>query len=85
MLEFLSGLLIGIGDLLGTLLPDSNIQEYITTAPEVVRTGMRWLNWAFPVAQCLVFLSAELALVVSYVAVRWVMGKAITVTEKLVG
>lgn len=85
MLDFLSSLLIGLGELLGTLLPQSDVAEYLTTAPEVVRSGVRWLNWCFPVGQCLAFLAAELLLLVTYVAVKWVMTKSISVSEKLVG
>lgn len=85
MLEFLSALLIGLGNILNTILPNSDIQTYLVDIPQTIQTGVRWLNWVFPVAQCLVFLAAELALLVSYVAVKWVMSKAITTTEKLVG
>lgn len=85
MLEFLSGLLMGLGNLLNSILPNSDIQTYLVDIPQTIQTGVRWLNWVFPVANCLVFLAAELALLVAYVAVKWVMGKAITTTEKLVG
>lgn len=84
MLEFLSNLLIGIGNLLNLLLPDS-LASQILTGPTVLKDGIEWLNWVFPVMQCLVLLSTELGLVVTYVAVRMVMSKAITVGEKLVG
>lgn len=84
MLEFLSTLLMGLGNLLNSILPNSDIQTYLVDIPQTIQTGVRWLNWAFPVAQCLVFLAAELALLVAYVSVKWVMSKAITTTEKLV-
>lgn len=85
MLDFLSGLLIGLGNLLNSVLPNSDIQTYLVDVPSTLQTGVRWLNWVFPVSSCLVFLTAELALLVAYVGIRWVMGKAITVTDKMVG
>lgn len=84
MLSFLSGLLSGILNLLGTLLPDSPFKD-MAEVPESINTGIGWLNWFFPVGDCMLMMGLALTACVAYVAVRFVMGKALTVTGKLVG
>lgn len=83
MLSFLSGLVLGILNLLNSLLPDSPLKD-LETVPEAIHTGVGWLNWFLPVTSCAAFLTAVLGVLVVYVGVRFIMSKALTVSKGLV-
>lgn len=84
MLSFLGELLQGILGFLGSFLPDSPVQDWIDSV-EMLQQGLAWLNWIFPVGDCLAFFVLFLGLLVVWAAVRFAVGKATGIADKLVG
>lgn len=83
MLDFLNGLLRGIVGLLNSFLPNSPFSSFITGS-ETLSRGLGYLNWLFPVGDCLVIFGAVLAALVVWICVRLGMGKFSDIAEKLV-
>lgn len=74
MLEDLSSLLDKFGSFLMSVLPLSPFQGFIQNFS--MPLGLRWLNWFFPVHECLTVLSAWLVAYGVYliysIIMRWV-------------
>lgn len=84
MLSFLAGLVNGFLQVLTTFLPDSPFQGWIQSSDAVV-TGLGWLNWFFPLGDCIVIFGAYLALLLGFVGLRLALGKSFDLVGKLVG
>lgn len=83
MLAFLGDLLTGILGFLNQFLPDSPFQTLIDDTSALV-TGLGWLNWFVPVGTMLGIFAAWLGLMVAFVAVKMVIGKAFSVVGDLI-
>lgn len=74
MLEDLGNLLNSFGQLLMSVLPVSPFTNFIATYR--MPQGIAWLNWFFPVHQCLTVFAAWLAAYAIYllysIIMRWV-------------
>lgn len=81
MIAFLSGLLHTIFGFLTSFLPDSPFQD-MYEATEAMSMGLGWLNWAFPVNECLGVFLAWLALMVIVVGARIIYLKAYNAVNK---
>lgn len=75
MIAFITGLLHTIFGFFSSLLPDSPFQDMFTMT-EAMSTGLGWLNWLFPVNECLGLFLAWLALMVVVVGARIIFLKA---------
>lgn len=84
MLAFLSGLVSGILNVLNTFLPNSPVQGWVQSS-NAVATGLGWLNWFFPLSDCILIFTAYLAVLVTFVIVRMALGKSFDLVGKLVG
>lgn len=84
MLGFLASLVSGILNVLNSFLPDSPLQGWIESSDAVV-TGLGWLNWFFPLSECLTIFAAYCALLLVVVGVRLALGKSFDLVGKLVG
>lgn len=84
MIAFISGLLHTIFGFFAGLLPDSPFQDMFEFT-EQLSMGLGWLNWLFPVNECLVMFLAWLALMVAVLAARVIFVKAYNGVGKALG
>ena len=75
MLNFLVGLLKGLASFLNSVLPDSPFSDFVTSV-DALQLGLGWLNWFFPVGDCLLLFAAWLALLLVWAAVDFALSKA---------
>lgn len=78
MLEFVVGLFQGIVNLLKSVLPVSPFHDL--TISSDVGNALGWLNWVFPIADCLAIMTAWLAALLLFTVVRFVVSKIRLVT-----
>lgn len=83
MITFLAGLLKGILGWLAGVLPDSPIAGWITGL-DSLQLGLSWLNWFFPLGDCLVLFALYLGLLLVWAGVRMALGKGMDIAGKLI-
>lgn len=83
MLDFLLGLVNGIVGFLNGVLPNSPLSGFVTGV-DTLRMGLGWLNWFFPVGDCLILFGAWVALLLAYTAVQFFLSKGLSIMEKVV-
>lgn len=78
MLEFVVGLFQGIVNLLKSVLPVSPFHDL--TISSDVGNALGWLNWVFPIADCLAIMTAWLSALLLFTVVRFAVSKIRLVT-----
>lgn len=73
MLEFVVGLFQGIINALKSVLPISPFHDL--TIAQDVGTALGWLNWVFPISDCLAIMTAWLAAILLFTIARFVLSK----------
>lgn len=84
MLKFIDTLLAGVCSFLATVLPDSPFASLMQPI-EAVGLGLSWLNWFFPVGDCLTMMLVWLGLLIIWAAADFTFGNILNVVKKLVG
>lgn len=79
MLELVVGLFQGIINLLKSVLPVSPFRDL--TISQDVGNALGWLNWVFPISDCLAIMTAWLAALLLFTIARFVIGKIKLVTS----
>lgn len=67
MVSFINTLLTGICSFLASVLPDSPFSTFLQPL-QAVGKGLAWLNWFFPVGDCLTIFAAWLVLLLLWAA-----------------
>lgn len=75
MLDFLVSLLTGLAGFLNSVLPNSPFTGFVQ-AGQSLQLGLGWLNWFFPVGDCLLLFGAYLALLLVWASVDFALSKA---------
>lgn len=83
MLAFLNTIVHGILGFLNSFLPNSPFAD-ILQGSDSLALGLGWLNWFFPVGDCLVIFGLFLGALVVWICVRLGLGKFTDISEKLV-
>lgn len=83
MLAFLNTLIGGFFNILNNVLPNSPFQGVVESS-ETLALGLAWLNWVFPVGDCLAIFAGVLVALVVWICVRLGLGKFSDISEKLV-
>lgn len=73
LLEFICSLFESIIGILTSVLPQSPFRDINISAD--VGNALGWLNWVFPVRDCLAIMSAWLVAVLAFVVARFVISK----------
>lgn len=79
MLEFIVGLFQGIVNTLKSILPVSPFADL--TISEDVGNALGWLNWVFPISDCLAIMTAWLAALLLFTIARFAISKLKLVTS----
>lgn len=79
MLEFVVSIFQGVINALMNILPVSPFRDL--TISEDVGNAMGWLNWVFPISDCLVIMTAWLGAILLFTIARFVIGKLKLVTS----
>lgn len=83
MLDFLLGLVNGLVAFLNGVLPNSPLSGFVTGV-DTLRMGLGWLNWFFPVGDCLVLFGAWIGLLLVFTAVQFLLGKGLSIIGKVI-
>lgn len=87
MLDFLAQLFGGIFGFLADHLPNSPVQQWISdfaTGGNELHMGLGYLNWLVPVGDLIGILTAYVALLAIWIAVRAILGKTEGIASKLI-
>lgn len=87
MLDFLGQLFSSIFGFLADHLPDSPVQQWIAgfaTGGDELHMGLGYLNWVCPVGDLIGILTAYIALLAIWIAVRAILGKTEGIAGKLI-
>ena len=84
MLDLIFNLVSGALNFLSGLLPDSPF-EGILDGLQLASTALGWLNWGFPVGECLAAMAAWLAICAAIIAVKITYKKATGVWSAATG
>lgn len=81
--EVIAELLDGVFGWMATALPQDPFADYLL--PRVgLSQGLGWLNWMFPIADCVTFFTLWIGTVSAYVAARRVVGGLLDVGTSIV-
>lgn len=81
MIALIMSLLTAVVDLLASLLPESPFANI--TWPLDVLTGLSWMNWFFPVGECLNIMSLWLLAIIGFYVAAFITGTATSITGVL--
>ena len=75
MLSWVLGVVSGICQFLGNVLPDSPFQSFIATA-DGIQTGLGYLNWLVPIGDLILIFAAWLGVLLVWAAADFLFGTA---------